>query len=259
MFLIDPESLVYDENLLGEVKEQMKSIYRRILYDRSVQRTQLFRHFIDGFFKLEDVMKMKNAQQEALNRKEAELYLKHMHRAFDGVLRNISDMKPFRDHADVIELHRLVDPDSYAKHPEGYRHGLLMVGKYSPPEPERLYSLMDNLFYLMNQIKEPAIKAFYMHHELVRIHPFTDGNGRTARMVKNWILMYDLYPPIFINTLVCRDQYIFDLENSFRELVRKPGEANEHTMNFFNNELERLQKSVEFLADTLLHISFKEE
>ena len=40
--------------------------------------------------------------------------------------------------------------------------------------------------------------AALAHHRLVAIHPFVDGNGRTARLIMNLILMRDGYPPAII-------------------------------------------------------------
>jgi Fic family protein len=38
--------------------------------------------------------------------------------------------------------------------------------------------------------------AFAAHRRLVEIHPFNDGNGRTARLLMNLILICAGYPPI---------------------------------------------------------------
>lgn len=38
--------------------------------------------------------------------------------------------------------------------------------------------------------------AAMAHGEWVRIHPFADGNGRTARMLGNWILVRYGLPPV---------------------------------------------------------------
>lgn len=40
--------------------------------------------------------------------------------------------------------------------------------------------------------------AALAHYKLVHIHPFTDGNGRTSRLLMNMILMQAGYPPIII-------------------------------------------------------------
>ena len=74
---------------------------------------------------------------------------------------------------------------------------------------------------LFRSIKNPIIRAIYFHHELIRIHPFADGNGRVTRIAKNWMLMYNLYPPIFINDAVEKKEYINTLSNSFKNIDSK--------------------------------------
>jgi len=44
----------------------------------------------------------------------------------------------------------------------------------------------------------PVVRAALAHHRLVAIHPFIDGNGRTARLAMNLLLMQDGYPPTII-------------------------------------------------------------
>ena len=44
----------------------------------------------------------------------------------------------------------------------------------------------------------PVIKACLLHGEFVKIHPFIDGNGRTARLILNFELMKHGYTPIVI-------------------------------------------------------------
>jgi Fic family protein len=45
------------------------------------------------------------------------------------------------------------------------------------------------------------------HHKLVAIHPFIDGNGRTARLIMNLILLRAGYPPAVIATVNRRQYY----------------------------------------------------
>ena len=44
----------------------------------------------------------------------------------------------------------------------------------------------------------PIIKASLLHGELVKIHPFIDGNGRTSRLIMNLVLMKYGYTPVII-------------------------------------------------------------
>lgn len=62
---------------------------------------------------------------------------------------------------------------------------------FMAPKPEMVEPLMSQLFVWMENNKEqlhPLILSSIFHYELVFIHPFCDGNGRTARLWQNVIL-----------------------------------------------------------------------
>jgi Fic family protein len=44
----------------------------------------------------------------------------------------------------------------------------------------------------------PFVLAIIFHHKIEKIHPFMDGNGRTGRMLMNYILLKNDYPPLII-------------------------------------------------------------
>ena len=44
----------------------------------------------------------------------------------------------------------------------------------------------------------PFTLAVIFHHKFEKIHPFMDGNGRTGRILMNFILMKNNYPPVII-------------------------------------------------------------
>src|SRR3989344_5350174 len=46
----------------------------------------------------------------------------------------------------------------------------------------------------------PLALASIFHHKFEKIHPFMDGNGRTGRMLLNYILLRNDYPPLVIKT-----------------------------------------------------------
>lgn len=69
--------------------------------------------------------------------------------------------------------------------------------QHIPPNPLKISDLMNGYFEQYETQKKtvhPIILAANMHERLVTIHPFIDGNGRTARLVMNLILLKNGYP-----------------------------------------------------------------
>lgn len=54
---------------------------------------------------------------------------------------------------------------------------------------KKLGDLMKNFVALVNEIENPVIKAILAHYLFVTIHPYVDGNGRTARLLMNYFLL----------------------------------------------------------------------
>ena len=62
---------------------------------------------------------------------------------------------------------------------------------YIPPEYSEIPGLLDELVDYVNTTDDhPLIVAAIVHYQLVTIHPFEDGNGRTARLMSGYILDY---------------------------------------------------------------------
>ncbi|MBQ3773414.1 MAG: Fic family protein, partial [Pseudobutyrivibrio sp.] len=60
---------------------------------------------------------------------------------------------------------------------------------YIPPEYIDIPDLLDELVEYVNTTDDhPLIVAAIVHYQLVTIHPFEDGNGRTARLLSGYIL-----------------------------------------------------------------------
>ena len=68
---------------------------------------------------------------------------------------------------------------------------------FRPPPPIEIPFLMREFLYWLNREDKdrihPVLKAGITHHELVRIHPFIDGNGRVARLMATLILLLGGY------------------------------------------------------------------
>ena len=61
--------------------------------------------------------------------------------------------------------------------------------EYIPPECSEIPGLLDELETYVNTTDDhPLIVAAVVHYQLVTIHPFEDGNGRTARLMSGYIM-----------------------------------------------------------------------
>ena len=81
---------------------------------------------------------------------------------------------------------------------------------YQPPEAWQVPRLMDEWGAWLNGpalALHPVERAAPAHHRLAAIHPFVDGNGRTARLVMNLLLMRSGYPPTIILRINRRQYY----------------------------------------------------
>ena len=100
----------------------------------------------------------------------------------------------------VVELHRRVVARSQ---PE-------IAGSYSPyprrvagspvifPNPMKIPQLMQDFGAWLSLAPFEPGRAFEGHFRLTAIHPFGDGNGRTARLLMNLMLIRGGYPPVAV-------------------------------------------------------------
>jgi len=121
---------------------------------------------------------------------------------------------------DILHLHALfyggVDPE----HAGRYREGQVFITgtEYIPPTAEEVPGLMAGLVEDLNKRKDathPVLLAAYAHRRLVDIHPFRDGNGRTARLLMNLILVNRGYCVVSIPPIL-RHDYITALQQAQR-------------------------------------------
>ncbi|XP_076029988.1 FIC domain protein adenylyltransferase [Oratosquilla oratoria] len=141
---------------------------------------------------------------------------------------------------DILEIHRRVlghiDPIG-----AGYlRTTQVYVSNHVPPSPTRLQILMEDFVAWLNsedaQKLHPIKYASLAHYKLVFIHPFVDGNGRTARLLMNFLLMQAGYPPVIIRKQD-RMQYYEHLQTAnlgdTRPFVRFIADCTEKTLDVY--------------------------
>ncbi|XP_073999528.1 FIC domain protein adenylyltransferase [Rhodnius prolixus] len=141
---------------------------------------------------------------------------------------------------DVLELHRrvlgFVDPT------EGgyFRRTQVFVGDHIPPPPSNILPLMQKFLKWLNSWDalslHPIRYAALAHYKLVHIHPFSDGNGRTSRLLMNMILMWSGYPPVIIlkqDRIRYYEAIKMANRGDIRPFVRFIAESAEQTLDLF--------------------------
>lgn len=110
---------------------------------------------------------------------------------------------------DLLDLHRMVLTRVDDEFAGSYRAGAVRIpgSNHVPPNALKVPDLMEKLFLEDQTIKDPIERAAKLHYGIARIHPFTDGNGRTARLAMNFVLIAAGYPPISIPTTLRQDYY----------------------------------------------------
>jgi Fic family protein/DNA-binding Xre family transcriptional regulator len=119
---------------------------------------------------------------EAVNHQQAIHFIKDL----------VQNQLRFNSHV-LQQIHQHILKGIQDQHAGKYREIQVLISgsKHVPPAPYLLDKLMEDyfLFYEQNLGRlHPVILAAEMHERLVTIHPFIDGNGRTARLVMNLIL-----------------------------------------------------------------------
>ncbi len=124
-------------------------------------------------------------------------------RAFDYMLEHKGDI----DRKFICKLQRMIVTNTLKEELESqigiYRKVQVFIrgANFVPPKPEEVPKEMRKLlsWYRKNCKKlHPLIAAAYLHAAFESIHPFVDGNGRTGRLLINFILNRNGYPMINI-------------------------------------------------------------
>lgn len=97
----------------------------------------------------------------------------------------------------------------------GYRNQQVYIrnSMHTPLNPEVVLDAMDMLSEMMRQETEPFVRAILGHFFFVYIHPYMDGNGRTARFTMNSQLVTGGYPWVVV-PVERREAYMRTLEKA---------------------------------------------
>lgn len=156
--------------------------------------------------------------------------------AIDHMLMLVDQDRPISE-ADIRDFNRILIKDPFWKEaitPEGHSSRIeILPGEYKR-QPNNVRTASGDIFlfadpidvpFRMNSLLKwlhetlesrslhPIEIASKLHHDFVLIHPFGDGNGRTARILVNYVLMRTGYLPLIVPTEQ-KDRYLAALRRA---------------------------------------------
>jgi Fic family protein len=134
------------------------------------------------------------------------------HPAAMAFVENLVAAKTEIDEGVVLQLHKLM-LSGVAEDAGRYRTGRVRIAgaTFMPPPSSEVASKMGELLTWLKENPDeftPVELAAVFHHRFVQVHPFTEGNGRLARLLLNAILMRFGYPFIVIVSMHDRSKYL---------------------------------------------------
>jgi len=191
IFIAEARTTIINAPLIPkwEVSLRKDALLRSVHSSTSIEGNLLSLEQVSELADGRDIMVRRKDKQEVLNYIEA--------------LEKIPDFakKPIISINDLLKIHKIIikgtmeNPVDEGK----FRNRMVFVvnsatGKtiFTPPSPDEVPKLVKEFLDWINsqEVKEinPVIEAGITHYEIVRIHPFIDGNGRTARVMATLIL-----------------------------------------------------------------------
>jgi len=203
---------------------------RKFLKEHKLTRAEVFESFIINF-----AVNSTSIEGNTITLKQAYNLFKENILPKNKTLREVHDLtntkkiieylkekKPKIDAELIIKIHDMLLENIDMR--KGFRNqDIKILGQPFKPSPARyvradVNTLLD--WYNENKGKlHPLILAILFHHKFENIHPFSDGNGRTGRVLMNHILDLFGYPPIVISNRH-REQYLNAMKDA-DEAIRK--------------------------------------
>ena len=160
----------------------------------------------------------------------------------EKVFFELINLKEEISHELIIKIHDNLMENIDAR--KGYRRTDMRVlrSNFDATPAPYIKTDMDLLLKLYNENKtklHPLTLAVIFHHKFEKIHPFMDGNGRTGRMLLNYILLKNNYPPLIVHK---------NTRTDYLEVLRK---ADKSGLN--KTEQEDYFTLVQFVSDELIN------
>lgn len=173
--------------------------------------------------------------QEAINHAEA----------FDYIQTLVNKKRQEVTAKDILDIHSIILNKIDDTNKGRYRTVAVRLrgSETILPNPLKVPELMDEFVaWLHADTSDNPVKiAMDAHYKLVSIHPFVDGNGRTARLLMNLLLMQSGYPSAIVRK-EDRSEYINSLEKS---------QTRNEIADYYNLMIEAVDRSLDIYLEAV--------
>lgn len=181
------------------------------LYEEAVVDEAVYSSVIEGAFTSRE-QAMDFLRRNRTPRSKSEQMIKNNYDALTYVLEHLDE--PICEET-ILAIARIVTRSAAEVQVSGYREGMVYVtGRegvvYTPPRAEVVPEMMRALVKFIRESElHPLLKACIAHFYLVYVHPFGDGNGRTARALSYMMLLqagYDFFRYVSVSGVVAEER-----------------------------------------------------
>ena len=211
---------------------------------------------------LEQVSDLAQGREVMATRKDKKEVLNYLNALEDiGKLTKGSSV----DEKDILNIHRRVTEDTL-DNPDDcgtYRNRYVIVANrftgevfFKPPKNEDVPRLMKDLLKWINseEVRElnPIIETGIVHYEFVRIHPFVDGNGRTARVLAALTLYLRGFDT---KQFFCLDDYYDSDRSAYYRALQSVDQKTLDLTNWLEYFAEGVNVSIETVKERVARLS----
>ncbi|MBI5359392.1 MAG: Fic family protein [Planctomycetes bacterium] len=211
---------------------------------------------------LEQVSDLAQGRKIMATRKDKQEVLNYL-----NALENIADLSKGNSFNpdDILYIHRLVTRGTLDNPADcgAYRTRYVVVANrltgeitFRPPENKEVPGLTKILINWLNsseaQELDPIMEAGIAHYEFVRIHPFIDGNGRTARVLAALILYKRGFDS---KQFFCLDDYYDSDRPAYYAALRKVNQNTGDLTEWLEYFIEGVMASIESVKQRILKLS----
>jgi len=213
---------------------------------------------------LEQVSELARGREITAARRDKQEVLNYL-----DVLKNIKILikNNFIIEKDILNIHRIVTKNTLNNLADSgvYRNRYVVVGNrftgevfFRPPQNQEVPGLIKDLLSWINSKEskelDPIIEAGIVHYEFVRIHPFVDGNGRTARVLAALILYLRGFDT---NQFFCLDDYYDSDRPAYYKALQSVKSDTLDLTNWLEYFTEGVNVSAEAVKERILRLSSK--